>query len=175
MPISEEDKRQLAIEQTVYTNLTEIIGNGINFPMEFTTSKKIGTIKESNAGERISDSIHLILATRIGERPFNPEFGSRLPELVFEPLDGALKELLRHYTVDALARWEKRIKIEQVVLTENYESNPNAVGISIYYAIRNSHIKGSYVYPFVLGGMATTAQYTGSESNKMLAQRNVRS
>jgi len=174
MPISEEAKRQLAVEQTVYTNLTEIIGNGINFPMEFTTSKKIGTIKESNAGERISDSIHLILATRIGERPFNPEFGSRLPELVFEPMDDGLKELLRHYTVDALSRWEKRISIEQVTLTENYQGNQNAIGIAVYYSIRNSHIRGSYVYPFTLGGMDTKEQYTGSEAGRMLAQGSVR-
>jgi len=173
MPIDEETKRQLAVQQTVHTNLVQIIGNGINFPMEFTTSKKIGTIKESNAGERISDSIHLILATRIGERPFNPEFGSRLPELVFEPLDDGLKELLRHYTVEALSRWEKRISIDQVALTEQYEGNPNAIGITIYYSIRNSHIRGSYVYPFTLGGMDTGEQYTGNEAGRMLAQAGV--
>jgi phage baseplate assembly protein W len=174
MPIDAITRQKLIVQQTVATNLLEIIGNGIDFPFRYTVDQKIGTIQESNAGERIKDSIHLILATRIGERPFNPEYGSRLPELVFEPMDDALKELLRYYTVDALSRWEKRIEIQQVNLEDHFSGDPNTIGISIYYTIRNSHIRGSYVYPFTLGGMNTENQYTGSESGRMLSKAEVR-
>lgn len=167
MPIITEEE-QLIAANTVSANLLDLIGNGIDFPLAFTTSRKVGSVKESNAGERINDSIHLILETRIGERIMNPEFGSRLPELVFEPNDPILHRLLHLYTVEALNRWEKRIQITQVTLIDNFQDDRNGVGISISYRIRNTHIQGSYVYPFVLGGMPTQSLYTGSEARRLL-------
>jgi len=161
------EEEQLVAATTVSMNLLELIGNGIDFPLTFSISKKVGSVKESNAGERINDSIHLILETRIGERVFNPEFGSRLPELVFEPNDPILHRLLHLYTVEALNRWEKRIEIVQVTLSDNQEDY-NEIGISISYRIRNSHIQGSFVYPFVLGGMPTSSLYTGIESRRLM-------
>jgi phage baseplate assembly protein W len=165
MSISEEE--QLVAKNTVSTNLLKVIGNGIDFPLRFSASNQVGTIEESNAGERIKDSIHIILATRIAERPFNPEFGSRLPELVFEPNDEILKKLLIYYTADALKRWEKRIEVIHVHIIEDYYSDRNTIGINIQYLIRNSHIEGSYVYPFVRDGMLTSDLYTGSEVTRM--------
>jgi hypothetical protein len=161
------DEEQLIVQNTVATNLLEIIGTGIDFPFRYVSGNTVGKIIESNAGERIKDSMHLILSTRIGERMFNPEFGSRLPELVFEPNDDILKSLLRIYTVEALRRWEKRIDIVNVVMIDNYNDDRSMVGIYIEYVIRNSHIKGSYVYPFVREGMPTSDLYTGSEQRRM--------
>lgn len=165
MPISEEE--QLIAKHTVATNLLEIIGQGIAFPFQFTSNKQVGVIRQSNAGERINDSIHIILSTRIGERPFNPEFGSRLPELVFEPNDAILARLLVFYTGEALKRWERRIEVLRVVILENYEDDRNQVGVQVEYTIRNSHIRGSYVYPFVREGMPTGDLYTGVEARRM--------
>lgn len=164
MPISEAERRA---NQTVEINLREVIGQGIDFPLRFISGAKVGSIEQSNAGERINDSIHLILATRPGERPFNPEFGSRLPHLVFEPNDAALQNLLRFYTEDALRRWEKRIEILSVTLLDEYNEDRNTIGIYIEYTIRNSHVAGSYVYPFVFGGMPTNDLYTGVEVSRM--------
>ena len=161
------DEQELAIQQALNTNMLEVIGNGIDFPFSFTSGHAVGVIEQSNAGERIRDSIHLILATIPGERPFNPEFGSRLYQLVFEPNDEILKRLLIHYTVEALRRWERRIQITQVYIIEDYYSDQNTLGIHIQYTIRNSHVEGSYVYPFVREGMETGDLYTGSEVERM--------
>lgn len=166
MSISEHE--QLVARESVATNLLQIVGTGISFPLTFTQSGKVNSIKEANAGERINQSIHLILGTRVGERVFNPEFGSRLPELVFEPNDAVLHRLLHLYTVEAINRWEKRIQITQVNITDNYNDDANTLGIVIEYRIRNSHIQGSYVYPFVKDGMPTGNLYTGSEARRML-------
>ena len=170
MPI---DEQELIVKNTIDQNLLEIIGTGIDFPFRYVSGNTIGRIVSSNAGERIKDSIHLILSTRPGERMFNPEFGSRLPDLVFEPNDDILKQLLRIYTVDALRRWEKRIEIVDIVFLDNYNNDRNMIGISITYNIRNSHIRGSYVYPFVREGMPTGDLYTGSEQARFNTQGTV--
>ena len=165
MPISDEE--QLIARNTLDANLREIIGEDIDFPFRFTDARKVGVIPRSNAGERINDAIHIILATRIGERPFNPEFGSRLPELVFEPNDAALQRLLVFYTSDALKRWEKRIEVISVTIIEGLNQDRNEVGVHIEYRIRNSHVRGSYVYPFVLEGDVTSNLYTGVEAARL--------
>lgn len=164
------DEEQLIVQNTVATNLNTVIGAGIDFPFHYIAGNMIGT---SGAGERIKDSIQLILSTRIGERMFNPEFGSRLPELVFEPNDTLLQNLLTFYTAEAINRWEKRIELTRVTLIDNYDDDKNVIGISMEYNIRNSHIKGSYVYPFVRDGMPTSDLYTGVEQRNMFSQGNI--
>ena len=158
---------EIRANQSVARNLREIVGQGINFPLRYSQGGKINSIETSSAGERISDSIHLILSTAIGERPFNPEFGSRLPQLVFEPNDLTLKSVLRFYTAEAIARWEKRVDIQNVSFLDDYKDDNNSIGIRIEYSIRGSHIQGSYVYPFSLSGMPTGGQYTGGEIHNM--------
>jgi hypothetical protein len=49
--------------------------------------------------------------TPIGSEFFNPEFGSNLHLLAFEPNDDILQAQGRIYTVEALERWEPRISI----------------------------------------------------------------
>ena len=151
---------ELRANQTVANTLRGIIGQGVAFPVKYAQG---GGIALSNAGQRIRDSIHLILSTRIGERPMNPEFGSRLYQLVFEPNDLTLKGVLRFYTAEAISRWEKRVKITDISFIDDYEDDNNTIGIRIEYVIHNTHMRGSYVYPFTLGGMPSSELYTGVE------------
>jgi len=162
-----DDQEQLIVDTTIATNLLEVVGKGIDFPLRYDDTEVIGTLETSTAGERINDSIHIILATRIGERVFNLEFGSRLPTLVFEPNDELLQRLLVLYTYEALQRWEKRIHITNVTLVSNLSGDESVIGVSIAYSIRNSHIQGSYTYPFVKSGMLTASLHTGQEANRM--------
>ncbi len=168
------DESELRAQEMVARNRLAVVGQGIDFPLRFDASKRVGSVPVSNAGERIKDSIHLILATRPGERPHNPEFGSRLFSLVFEPNDEILQRLLVFYTAEALKRWEKRIEILAVTIITNLDNDPNKLGVNIEYTIRNSHIRGSFVYPFVRDGMSTSDLYTGVESERMSHRGSVR-
>jgi len=60
-------------------------------------------------------SIMMILGTYPGERVGEPEFGSRLPELLFEQNDARAMELARRYTVEAIQRWDPLVGIVGVV------------------------------------------------------------
>jgi len=161
MPTTED----LIVQNTVATNMLQVIGSGIDFPFRYVDGNSIGMVIQSNAGERIKDSITLILTIRPGERPFNPEFGSRLPFLVFEPNDNTLKDLLSVYTAQALERWEKRIVIKDITFIDDYQEQ-NTIGIRIEYTIRNSFVTGSFVFPFVLQGMETNDLYTNAQAGR---------
>lgn len=66
--------------------------------------------------EHIRQSVRDILTTPVGSRVMRREYGSMLPELIDQPLNGAT--LLRAYaaTVMALVRWEPRLRIARVQL-----------------------------------------------------------
>ena len=53
--------------------------------------------------------MHIILGTRIGERPMLRRFGSRLASLVHEPNNAVLGDVLARNSQEALIQWEPRI------------------------------------------------------------------
>lgn len=90
-----------------------------------------------------------ILDTRPGERLMNPEFGSRLNELVFEQNDEVLKGMIRHYVIDAIKQWEKRIAIVNVFFDKSSDKiDSNILLICISYWVIQSQTEGNLIYPF---------------------------
>jgi len=60
---------------------------GISFPFVDSFTGRYLDVTNSTEGEIRANLVHLIL-TRKGSRYFLPDFGTRLYEFVFEPLDG---------------------------------------------------------------------------------------
>jgi phage baseplate assembly protein W len=60
---------------------------GINFPFQDSLDGKYLNLSNTTTEDIRSSLIHLLL-TRKGSRYFLPEFGTRLYEYIFEPLDG---------------------------------------------------------------------------------------
>ena len=61
--------------------------------------------------EPIYQSIHNILATRKTERLFNPEFGSSIKDVIFEPIDDVTEQLIFNRIIEAIEKWEPRVII----------------------------------------------------------------
>lgn len=122
----------------------KLIGTGLQCPNAFNESN--GKVNVNSGIERINQSIHHILGTRIGERFFLPEFGSRIHELIFEPNDYILEDMLIYYIKDAITKWEPRVKIIDVV--PEVIAHENTVPVKITYNLINTNIVTNYVYPF---------------------------
>lgn len=107
-----------------------------------------GSIQLSSAERNIEESIWLILRTDLGERVYRPEFGSRLSELTFAPMNTQTLLLIRLYVQEALEMWEPRIELDEV----RADPDPvrGRVDIIIEYHPKNSHDNRSLVYPFFL-------------------------
>lgn len=128
--------------------LDKYIGKGVSLLNTFDYNDRTGEW-ETNvvSGEgKIHDSLRNILSTRVGERFFIPDFGSRLYEVIYEPNDMIAKDLAIQYTTEAIRNWEKRIELDSVEIGEI--DDDNIVPISIFYHYKNSNVRGSYVYPF---------------------------
>lgn len=121
------------------------IGRGIGFPLKPNVQ---GSLQLSAEGQNLEESIHLILRTSLGERVYRPDFGSRLSELVFAPLNTHTLLLLRLYVEEALEAWEPRIELDEVLT----DPDPvrGRVDVTIRYHPKESHDLRSLVYPFYL-------------------------
>ncbi|WP_121120064.1 GPW/gp25 family protein [Croceibacterium ferulae] len=77
-------------------------------------SRNAGT--ELDGLDHIRQSVGDILGTAVGTRAGRRDYGSLLPQLIDQPMNGA--GLLRVYaaTALALARWENRLRLRRVQL-----------------------------------------------------------
>lgn len=127
------------------------LGKGLSFPFAFqkrSGGAQVSTVTSTDHAH-IHESIIQILGTRPGERFMNPEFGSRVMDLVFEPNDRVLKGLLRHYIIDAIERWEKRIVVTDVSFDDSPEAvDNNTLYVRISYRVIDTQVAGNLVWPF---------------------------
>ena len=122
----------------------EIIGVGWGFPMGVDGR---GGIRMSRGAEDVEEAIKLILSTAPGERRMRPEFGCRIHDLVYAPIDATTSGLIRYHVTEALGRWEPRIELRSVEV----RPDPNLEGcvlIEISYVLRATANERSLVYPF---------------------------
>lgn len=125
-----------------------VIGAGFAFPAAVNVQ---GSIQLSADSPNLEESIRIILGTKLGERVYRPNFGSRLSELVFEPMNSHTMALIRLYVEEALELWEPRITLRQVVTEpEGKLGQSGRVNIHILYSPKDDVDTRSMVYPFYL-------------------------
>jgi phage baseplate assembly protein W len=78
----------------------------------------------------IIQSIRNLLLTQKGERPFQPDLGSDIYRLLFEPLDFATSALIRQAVLETLNNYEPRISIDTVSVLPDEDNNGYDVEIS---------------------------------------------
>jgi len=123
----------------------DYLGRGLSFPLRGNLQ---GSLQLSADIRNIEESIGLILGTKVGERVYRQNFGSRLSELAFAPMNTQTLLLIRVYVEEALKMWEPRIILDGVYT----EPDPirGRVNIIIEYHPKDSHDTRSLVYPFYL-------------------------
>jgi uncharacterized protein len=124
---------------------TNYIGAGFAFPIDVNVQ---GSIQLSNNTPNLEESIIIILSTKLGERLYRPDFGSRLSELVFEPMNTNTLLMIRLYVEEALEIWEPRIIINSILTIP--DPIKGLVEIEIMYTPKDEYEMRSMVYPFYL-------------------------
>jgi len=91
------------------------------------TGMNVATGESISGMDHIKQSVADILTTPIGSRVMRREYGSLLPSLIDQPLNGA--NLLRAYSavVVAINEWEPRIRLERIVNLINSEKPGTAL------------------------------------------------
>jgi hypothetical protein len=81
-------------------------------------------------------SVKNIVSTNKGERPFNPNFGSNIRALLFEPMDRITVNTLEKEIELSIKNFEPRVEVVSIVAQPNYALNNYK--ITLHFVIKNS-------------------------------------
>lgn len=121
----------------------DLIGTGWAYPTRVASN---GSVQLASGTTELDGAIRCILETRVGERVMRPEFGSRIWELMFEPVTARTLGLVEQAAREALARWEPRITLEAVDASPGAEEG--LILIEIAYQARSTNDRRNLVYPY---------------------------
>ena len=80
----------------------------------------------------IAASIRNLLLTSHYERLFNPDIGSNLKKLLFEPIDNVTTAIIQDMIFETIRNDEPRGTIQEVVAAPNYENQRYDVYITFF-------------------------------------------
>lgn len=123
------------------------LGKGWSFPPRFDTAS--GSVMMREHAEDVRESVGIILGTRLGERVMRPDFGSRVPDLVFQSPGPSDLASLERDLLFVLGQFEPRIYLERVQILED-EQQPGLLLFEIEYRLRATNSRFNLVYPFYL-------------------------
>jgi phage baseplate assembly protein W len=89
---------------------------GVNFPFRDSLQGKYLSLSQTSVEEIRTDLLHLIL-TRKGSRYYLPDFGTRIYEFIFEPMDGPTFEAIKSDIRDAVEKYIPNLTIKDISLT----------------------------------------------------------
>jgi Bacteriophage baseplate protein W len=122
----------------------DFIGRGILFPMRVDQS---GSIALGRGADDIDASIRMAIVTAPGERVMRPQFGCRIWDLLFEPVNANTLGLMSEAVRDAVSQWEPRVELESCVV-EPDPATAARVTIDLRYRVRATNDRRNLVFPF---------------------------
>ena len=90
----------------------------------------VSVVKNDNA---IKQSIKNLVLTNPGEKHFQPNVGSRVFNLLFEPLDAFTADAVRDEVINTINQYEPRVELTDVVVVPIDQGNK--LSITIEYRI----------------------------------------
>jgi phage baseplate assembly protein W len=128
------------------TQPADFIGRGIVFPMAIDHT---GAIAMTSGADDIDSSLRMVLLTAPGERVMRPQFGCRIWDLMFEPINATTVGLMADAVRDAVGQWEPRVDVESVeVRADPDHDDGSRVFIDLHYRVKATNDRRNLVYPF---------------------------
>ena len=127
MTITRADK----ITETLYVEQTYS-----DFATNFTVhpiTKQLVVVKNA---ESVKQALKNLILTSLGEKPFNPLFGSNINKSLFELFDPFFVEDVQRYVVLAVQQFEPRINLISVEVQQT--DNENGININIVFSLINT-------------------------------------
>ncbi len=94
--------------------------------------------------ESIKQSVRNLILNTPGEKPFQPLTGSRVNELLFEPLDPFTADSLQDEIINTINQFEPRVSLQGVEIQPIWDRNE--LNVTIEYRIIGKPIVESFTF-----------------------------
>ena len=129
------------------TNAGDLFGRGMSFPPRMGDEARFAW---SEGADNIRESIRVILTTEPGERLMLPSFGAGLKRFLFEPNTVATHRLIEEAILQSLERWERRVKVDEVLVQAD-AGDPQAALVTIRYNLVANRVSDQLLLRVQLG------------------------
>lgn len=99
----------------------------------FEAHPETGDVLKKIDNNAVKQSVTALINTAFGERPFNPDLGSSLRALLFEPIDYITSKTIQKSIEYTLSNFEPRIALDSV--TVEPDEDANSYDVSIYFSV----------------------------------------
>jgi len=82
--------------------------------------------------QAIARAVRNLILTNHYERPFHPEIGSNVRKMLFEPISPLTANYLQREIEDTIRNFEPRVRLQQVVVQTEPDSNAYSAIISFF-------------------------------------------
>lgn len=117
-----------------------------DIPADFRRDEKTNDLASIKNISAVQQSMVGIISTNKGSRPFNPEFGCDIHGSLFENMTDASMFTIEKSVASAIKQYERRVKLDNIVITPNYDQNEYIV--TIYYQLITDL---NYIYKLKIG------------------------
>ena len=125
-------------------DVSDLIGRGWTFPVQLNAR---GGIMLATGTDEINAALRMIIGTAPGERVMRPEFGCRIWDLLYQPIDANTLGQIETATREAIQQWEPRIDLVEVNAVPDDETD-GLVNVEVTYIMRPTNDRRNLVYPF---------------------------
>ena len=122
------------------------LGRGWSFPPVFRRGDY--GVEMVDDEEDIRQSLIILLSTIRGERVMQPDYGTNMEELLFEPLTVSFAKRISDHIERAILFHEPRIKTDDISFNQDNENG--LVEIRIDYTIIATNNRRNIVYPYYI-------------------------
>lgn len=107
--------------------------------MSFGVHPKTNDVSSVYNDQAIKQSLKNLIMTAPGEKLYNPDFGCRVSQLLFEPLDAFLATQIQLEILNTVSRFDERVRIITVTVTPEYDQY--FLFVEIVYVIVGQKLK----------------------------------
>ena len=123
----------------IYDNLkTRFTKTYKDLSFDFTANPQTGDVATVKDAVSVKRGIKNVLLTAPFERLFQPEVGSGIKNILFEPMTPLTEQRLSDSCADAIDAWEKRASVIDITVIP--EEDYNRYRVAIKFSINNSLI-----------------------------------
>ena len=107
----------------------------------------LGNVKTVTSNVKFHEDLRVLLETKKGTMIGDPNFGSNLSDLLFEPANTTTAALIRQEVAQSIETYYDNVVIDQV----DVSFKSHSVQLSIYYRMYNTNIGDTVLLEFIKG------------------------